>query len=107
MTRTYEDRIDALRLAFERRAHEDRKVTDLVLAARAAGASWQMIGEALGMSKQAAWERYGRTDQSLITMQFGCRHSLSVEVNRIVSVGSNVLCGQCGKHTKVVSHAPS
>lgn len=29
-----------------------------VLAARKAGASWTQIGEALGISKQSAWERY-------------------------------------------------
>lgn len=62
MARSYEARIDSLRLAFERRAAEDRKVADLVLAAREAGASWQMIGEALGMSKQAAWEKYGKAN---------------------------------------------
>lgn len=31
-----------------------------VEAARAEGKSWAAIGEALGTSKQAAWERYGR-----------------------------------------------
>lgn len=30
----------------------------LVAAAREGGASWAAIGEALGMSKQAAWEYY-------------------------------------------------
>lgn len=30
-----------------------------VLAARAQGASWRQIGEALGMSKQAAQRRFG------------------------------------------------
>lgn len=60
MTKTYEARLDSLRLAFERRGAEERKVNDLVVAARTEGISWQMIGEALGMSKQAAWERYGK-----------------------------------------------
>jgi hypothetical protein len=31
-----------------------------IIAARAAGASWTEIGEALGISKQSAWERYRR-----------------------------------------------
>jgi hypothetical protein len=31
-----------------------------VAAARAAGDSWAMIGMALGVSRQAAWERFGR-----------------------------------------------
>jgi len=31
-----------------------------VLAARAAGHSWQIIGVALGMTRQASWERFGK-----------------------------------------------
>jgi hypothetical protein len=31
-----------------------------VRSARAAGASWSQIGQALGTSKQSAWEAYGR-----------------------------------------------
>ena len=31
-----------------------------VEAARAAGASWDQIGEALGMTRQSAWEYFGR-----------------------------------------------
>ncbi len=62
---TYQARLDALRLAFERRAADERRIKDLVLAARQAGASWQMIGSALGMTKQAAWERYRHEDDVL------------------------------------------
>lgn len=58
MAKDYESRLDLLRLAFERRAAEEQKVIDLVAAAREAGASWQMIGAALGISKQAAWEQF-------------------------------------------------
>lgn len=35
---------------------EDRD--EMIRAARAAGASWEKIGDAMGVSKQAAWERY-------------------------------------------------
>lgn len=35
-----------------------------VLAARKAGASWTQIGEALGISKQSAWERYRNLEAS-------------------------------------------
>lgn len=60
MAKSYEARLDSLRLAFERRAAEDAKVAELVAVARESGASWQMIGDALGMSKQAVWEKYGK-----------------------------------------------
>lgn len=38
----------------------DVLTTGLVLAMRARGESWATIGEALGISKQAAQQRYGR-----------------------------------------------
>jgi hypothetical protein len=39
-------------------AYEDYELT-VVRALRIAGASWEDIGEALGVSRQAAWERFG------------------------------------------------
>jgi hypothetical protein len=41
------------------RARSERQVADAVIAARAAGASWQKIGTLLGTSAQAAQQRYG------------------------------------------------
>ena len=41
------------------RARSQRQVSDAVVAARAAGASWQKIGALLGTSAQAAQQRYG------------------------------------------------
>lgn len=40
------------------RARSERQVADAVIAARAAGASWQKIGGLLGTSAQAAQQRY-------------------------------------------------
>lgn len=34
-----------------------------VRRARAAGVSWELIGTALGVSRQAAWERFGKADR--------------------------------------------
>ena len=35
-------------------------LVDTVRAAPAAGVSWETIGRALGMSRQAAWDRFAR-----------------------------------------------
>jgi hypothetical protein len=42
----------------------DRKLFDLVGFARDAGASWAAIGEALGVSTQAAHQRFGPKPQA-------------------------------------------
>lgn len=34
----------------------------VIIAARRAGATWTQIGEALGTTKQSAWERYRHLD---------------------------------------------
>jgi hypothetical protein len=44
-------------LAFGR-ARVDDKMTEVVGVCRGRGKTWTQIGEALGISKQAAWERY-------------------------------------------------
>lgn len=41
-------------------AEREAMVDECAIAARAAGASWAEIGGALGISKQAAFGRYGR-----------------------------------------------
>lgn len=38
------------------------RLVDLVVGARAAGVSWQAIGDALGVSRQAAFKRFGGAD---------------------------------------------
>lgn len=39
----------------------ERRIESLVAGAREVELSWGQIGEALGMSRQAAWERYAAT----------------------------------------------
>jgi hypothetical protein len=43
-------------------AKVDDKLQDLVAHCRGAGKSWTQIGHALGMTKQAAWERFSGED---------------------------------------------
>jgi hypothetical protein len=40
----------------------DARIASLVAAGREYGITWQQIGRVLGMSKQAAWERFGKSD---------------------------------------------
>jgi hypothetical protein len=40
----------------------DARITSLVAAGREYGITWQQIGRVLGMSKQAAWEKFGKPD---------------------------------------------
>lgn len=46
------------------RARSERQVLEAVVAARAAGATWQKIGNLLGTSAQAAQQRYGSLVES-------------------------------------------
>jgi hypothetical protein len=47
------------------RARSERQVIDAVVVARAAGASWQKIGNLLGTSAQAAQQRYASVVESV------------------------------------------
>ena len=47
------------------RARSEQQVVDAVVAARAAGATWQKIGAILGTSAQAAQQRYGSVIESV------------------------------------------
>ena len=49
-----------LRRAALARAQNERQTAEAVIGARRAGLSWRRIGEELGVSAQAAQQRYGR-----------------------------------------------
>jgi hypothetical protein len=51
-------RLPELAEAVEQRAEWDARVTDAVIGARRQGASWDLIAQVLGVSRQSAWERY-------------------------------------------------
>ena len=63
MTRTDAERVndylDSMSRVVARRNALEREVAVCVSAARAAGVPWSKIGDALGVSKQAAQQRYG------------------------------------------------
>jgi uncharacterized NAD(P)/FAD-binding protein YdhS len=48
----------ALRVLTESEHELDRIRREQVIAARSAGASWQQIGDALGVTRQSAWESF-------------------------------------------------
>ena len=53
-----QDPLSALRVLTEREHELERIRREKVVAARAAGASWQQIGDALGVTRQSAWESF-------------------------------------------------
>ncbi len=54
------DPLDALRALTRSEAELDELRHQQVAAARDGGASWEQIGEALGMSRQSAWEYFAK-----------------------------------------------
>lgn len=54
--------LDALREACRVSTALDKLIRESVRRAREAGHSWTQIGEALGVTKQTAWERYSGED---------------------------------------------
>ena len=55
-----QDYLESMSRVVARRNALDREIAVCVSAARAAGVPWSTIGDALGVSKQAAQQRYGR-----------------------------------------------
>ena len=53
-----QDPLSALRVLTESEHELDRIRRTQVIAARAGGASWQQIGDALGVTRQSAWESF-------------------------------------------------
>lgn len=47
------------RISAERK-EADAELTEAVAKAQAAGVSWERIGEAAGVTRQAAWQRWGK-----------------------------------------------
>jgi hypothetical protein len=63
------DPLDALKELAESERELDRLRFESVRAARARGASWDLIGAALGMTKQSAWEYFTRAARTALANQ--------------------------------------
>jgi uncharacterized NAD(P)/FAD-binding protein YdhS len=71
-----EDPLVALRVLADSEVEIDRIRRDRVRAARAAGASWQQIGDALGISRQSAWEGYTADVRTALSRNVDANESL-------------------------------
>lgn len=71
-----QDPLVALRVLADSEAEIDRIRRDRVRAARAAGASWQQIGDALGVSRQSAWESYTADVRAVVSRNVDADESL-------------------------------
>ena len=64
-----DDEIDVAEYLLRRgalgRARSERQVAEAVVAARRAGVSWKRIGAELGISAQAAQQRYGSLTEAV------------------------------------------
>lgn len=71
-----QDPLAALRMLADSEAEIDRVRRERVRAARAAGASWQQIGDALGISRQSAWESYTAEVRTVLSRNVDANESL-------------------------------
>jgi len=55
------------------KAMYDKLMVDTVQAARLAGVSWERIGDVLGVSRQAAQQRYGQYMMPMAPLKTGPR----------------------------------
>ena len=71
------DPLAALRELALGEEHIQRLRLDRVAAARAAGATWTQVGEALGISRQSAWEHYSAAVRDELAANVSANAALS------------------------------
>jgi len=71
------DPLDALRVLARPEAELDERRREQVAAAREAGATWEQVGEALGISRQSAWEHYAARTRAELAANAAANTELS------------------------------
>jgi hypothetical protein len=71
------DPLSALRVLTESEHELDRIRRTQVIAARAAGASWQQIGDALGVTRQSAWESFTADTRAALASNVDANNTLA------------------------------
>jgi len=71
------DPLAALRVLTDSEQELDRIRRTQVVAARAAGASWQQIGDALGVTRQSAWETFTARTRAALSVNVDANESLA------------------------------
>jgi hypothetical protein len=72
-----QDPLSALRVLTESEHELERIRRDQVIAARAAGASWQQIGDALGVTRQSAWESFTAETRAALSAKVDANSTLA------------------------------
>jgi uncharacterized NAD(P)/FAD-binding protein YdhS len=72
-----QDPLSALRMLTESEHELERIRREQVIAARAAGASWQQIGDALGVTRQSAWENFTAVTRAALTANVDANSTLA------------------------------
>ena len=71
-----QDPLSALRVLTESEHELERIRREQVVAARAAGASWQQIGDALGVTRQSAWEGFTAATRAALSANVDANSTL-------------------------------
>lgn len=72
-----QDPLSALRVLTETEHELERIRREQVIAARAAGASWQRIGDALGVTRQSAWEGFTAETRAALSANVDANSTLA------------------------------
>ena len=72
-----QDPLSALRVLTESEHELGRIRREQVIAARAAGASWQQIGDAIGVTRQSAWESFTATTRAALSANVDANSTLA------------------------------